>query len=203
LYNIQQFSYLTKIPVTTINRYYHNGLFTGEEIVATYKRYREHKLTVELTYKGEVYNSKQFSAITNMSDTFIRDCYKRGLRTGEEIIEAYAEYKSTVNNYSIMYKNISYNSKQLSNILKIPAPTIRQYYNKGLRTGEEIFSAYTANQKGHKKLVSYQNNICNLSQVNKLTGIPRHFVSRCYSLGIRTGEEMIERYNERKHNKEA
>ena len=199
--NSEQFSKLTGISGKTIRNYYNKGLRTGEEIIDVYNKQKENKY--KIVYQGQIYNSEQFSSISGLSSAVIYKYYNKGLRTGEEMIATYNKQKQPKREIRITYQGKEYNSQQFSDIARINVSTVLNYYNKGLRTGEEMIATYNKQTDSTQEIsVIYQGQIYNCNKFSNLTGIPYFFISKYFNKGLHNGEEVIEAYNKRKEAKQ-
>lgn len=198
IYNSVEFGRETGMNPSTVRSYYNKGFHKGEEIIEAFNANKPRVTPIKITYKGKEYTRQQFAKISKIKPTTIYSYYKKGLCTGEEIISAYKGYEETINNILIPYKGTNYTVNQLSKKLKIYYMRIYTYYLTGLRTGEEILATYNRNKR---KVIEfpYNGNIYTMTQFSELTKISRATVFNYYKKGVRTGEEMIELYNSRKH----
>lgn len=146
------------------------------------------KQKIQITYQNKIFTGSQFANITGIDRATVGIYYKRGLHTGEEIIAAYNKCKTA--RHIITYGNQEYTTYSFSKLTGISEATIQRYYNKGLRTGEEILESY----KSVNASILYNNTYYNMEQFSRLTQISNSIINRYYKKGLRTGEEMLAQY---------
>ena len=199
IYSCRKFSALTKINYSTILALYNKGLHTGEEIIEAYNKIKSSKNETNITYKNEVFNCAQFSKLVQIHNSITLRYYNKGLHTGEEILEAYNKAKEYRRGRLITYQDKVYSISQFSKLIKVHDNTVRDYYNKGLRTGEEIIQAYNKAKAIKSNIgITYEGQVFTATQFSKLTNIDVHVICNYYSKGICTGEEILKTYNKRK-----
>lgn len=100
LYTFNKLSKLINISSTTISNYYADGIYTGEKMIEHYNRRKAYstrsnvrKEKLVIPYNGCNYTTEQLSSITGISKSTITSYYRKGYKTGEEMIAYYNRNK--------------------------------------------------------------------------------------------------------------
>ena len=195
-YTYAEFGRLAKMTPTTVANYHKKGYNTGEEIIEACNKNRLRMQTKSVSYNGQVYASGVFSKLVGIPKYFVRDCCDKGITAGEEIITLYKE--SGRKYLTIPYKGKQYTSTEFSKLFGVKVNSLHYYAGKGLHTGEEILQAL-AEQQQSKKKVSYNGHMYTRTEFADISRIPYPTIISYYTkYNIRTGEEMIARYNKNK-----
>lgn len=190
MYTVTALSNELQISAGTIRRYYDAGYSTGEEIMDAYTKNKQTE--VRVLHNGKIYNSVQFETISGINSSTIAKYFKQGYITGDAIIK---HYNDCLKQYlQIPYKNKTYNPNDLSKILSISAGTIKKYYLKGYKTGEEIEAAYKANNNIEKIKITYKGQEYSPTKLAELIQISPGTIKHYYNNGCQTGEEIVAAY---------
>ena len=199
-YTVNEFSILTGIQYSTIWNYCKRGINDGETIIKSHTTYIAPRKDVKITYKNNQYSLSNFSKMTNIPYHVVKTCYKNKIRTGEEIIAYFDTNYQPMSKQKrqIIYNNKIYTHTKFAKLIGIANQTVAAYYDKGLHTGEEIITAYNSTKTSRHFTVTYQGQQYSLNKFKDISGIPSTTINRYYNLGLKAGEEMIERYYKNK-----
>lgn len=148
---------------------------------------------ISVNYKGIEYPSLTALAHAfNIPESTVKDRWRRGIRTPEELIKSYQKSKPQLN---ITYQGTIYHTyNSLARACGINASTLRDRYNHGLRD-EKLF----AKPKDRKKRRTNQNfsinykgkNYTTFTSLSIETGISKSTIRDRWNSGIRDPEKLI------------